>query len=93
MTGICKSCGTGTNMVVPFTCDLTGMRYDSAISNCGCKKENKYSHLPERLQKKIKELDNLEKACTALGIHDKISSARFVLNSEIEAFEKSKKIV
>ena len=84
----CKSCGTELEMVVkPFVCDMTGMVYDTEIKNCG-KCTNDYSHLPSHIQRKLEDLDYLESAGMALGLHDKILAARHLIDKEIESWSK-----
>lgn len=89
MTGNCKSCGNELEMVVkPFTCDLTGMEYDASFGECDCEnlgeRMSSYSELPANIKKKLEDLEELEKTNMALGLHDKISAARYLIRKEID---------
>jgi len=83
----CNTCGsTMQTEVRPFSCDLTGMKHETTFGKCHCEKTNSYEKLPLSIQKKMKELDELERTCTALGLGDKIAGARHVLDLEIKSF-------
>jgi hypothetical protein len=83
----CKNCGsTMQSEVRPFTCDLTGMKHETTFGKCYCEKTSSYVKLPDSIQKRMKELDELERTCTALGLGDKIAGARHVLDLEIKSF-------
>ena len=83
----CNNCGiTMQTEVRPFSCDLTGMKHETTFGKCHCEKTNRYEKLPLSIQKKMKELDELERTCTALGLGDKIAGARHVLDLEIKSF-------
>lgn len=102
MSKTCKNCGEElVQLKGTATCDLTGYKYETNFGTCDCdlglrlvdfaeKPEIAASTLPPHIQKKLDELNELEKLSMALGIHDKISSARAMLQHEIEEFEKSK---
>ncbi len=53
-----------------------------------------YVNLPDSIVNKLRDLDELEKTCVALGLHDKIIAARHLLDLEIKSFleEKVEKI-
>ena len=83
----CKTCGsTMQSEVRPFTCDLTGMKHQVTFGKCHCENTSSYEKLPDSIQKKMKELDELERTCVALGLGDKIAGARHVLDLEVKSF-------
>lgn len=87
----CNNCGsTMQSEVRPFTCDLTGMKHETTFGKCHCTKKSSYEKLPDSIQKKMKELDELERTCIALGLGDKIAGARHVLDLEIKSFLSKK---
>ena len=89
----CNSCGsTMQTEIIPFSCDLTGIQYETAFGKCDCTnkdligKKMGYEKLSDSIRNKLEELDELERKCVALGLGDKIAGARHVLDLEIKSF-------
>jgi uncharacterized Zn finger protein (UPF0148 family) len=103
MSETCKNCGEVLAQAKgTATCDLTGYSYETSFGTCDCdlglrmsdfaeKPEVASLNLPKHIQEKLDALNELEEMNMALGLHDKISSARSFIQKEIDDYVKNNK--